>query len=130
MQDLSQDNNEEYEELSLKMLALQLYSDELVGLNCSTCEDETKKENNCDMKDTDVSVFYNDVLEISINTCPLNCIFIGHYSFIDKYIYYTTTSAQMPSYDDCDASFWRLYKKFDRYHKLLESAKMKRGGNA
>ena len=124
MQDLS---HVDYEDLSLKLIALQVYSDELRGLECATCSDKTKCDNNCEMELSHDSVYYHDLLEIDINTCPLNCIFTGHYSFVDKYIYYTTTTAMMPSYEDCDANFWRLYRKFDSYKNLLESAKIKRG---
>jgi len=129
MQDLSQDS-EEYENLSLKLIAIQMYSDDIKGLDCSTCEEKTKKKNNCDMNGEADDAYYHPVLEISINTCPLNCIFTGHYSFLDKYIYYTTTSAPMPSYEKCDANFWRLYRKFDNYKNLLENSKIKGNTNA
>ena len=109
---------EEYEELSLKILAMLLHGDELIGLDCATC---TKKvQNNCEMDaDSAGQVYYHDHLKIDINTCPLNCILPQHFDFYDRYHYYTTTTATMPDYDDCPAWFWRLYRKFDGYKKLV-----------
>lgn len=120
MPDLSHANSEECENLSLKVLAVLRYSDDLTGENCESCSRKTKIERNCDMAEKEIQAYYHDALEIDINTCPLNCIFFGHYSFLDRYIYYTTTSAHMPNYDDCDSLFWNLYRKFDNYVNILK----------
>ena len=113
MQELYQ---EDYSSLSLKLIALQMYSDELKGLDCSTCTN--KEKYNCSMEDKSAQVFYNEHLDIDINTCPLNCILKGHYLFHDKYIYYSETSAVMPPYEQCDALFWGMYKQFSQYKNI------------
>jgi len=108
---------EEFEELSLKLLAVQMYGDELRDLNCDGCT--KKKKLNCEMDSDLEQAYYHEALELDINTCPLNCILSGHYSFYDRYIYYTETSAVMPTYEKCDALFWKQYKLFTRYKNIV-----------
>ena len=114
MQELYQ---EDYEELSLKLLAVQMYGEELKGLDCNDCT--VKDKNNCEMSINYGQVYYHEDLEVDINTCPLNCILSGHYVFWDKYYYYTETGATMPQYEQCDALFWKQYKSFTRYKNIV-----------
>ena len=118
MQELYQ---EEYEDLSLKLLAMQMYGEELKGLKCGsdgTCKDSAK--NNCKMDIDHEQVYYHEALEIDINTCPLNCILSGHYSFWDDYIYYTEGTNGLPQNKaDCDANLWRLWKAFTRHKNTV-----------
>ena len=110
---------DELEILSLKILAVQMYTDDLKGLSCIDCPLSVQEDRNCSMQDIEKDVWYNDRLDIHINTCPLNCIIPEHYSFADRYIYYTQTTAQMPSYDQCDARFWGMYRLFTSYKNIL-----------
>ncbi len=110
----SQDN---LEELSLKLLAILVYSREFSALNCSEC---TQKESlNCSMDESRTEqVYYNDKLGVSINTCPINCISDGHYKFFDRYLYDTTRKTS-ELYENAKAWYWRTFKMFEKFKNAI-----------
>ncbi len=109
----------EHETLSLKLLAIMMYDGDFRGLSCENCQ--SKEELNCDMDTTrEDQVYYFDPLNISINTCPINCILPEHVDFSDRFMYNTQTGT-MPRYEDCPAWYWRLHKEFAGYKSVLEA---------
>jgi hypothetical protein len=109
----------EYEELSLKILAIMMYHGDFSSLRCDGCT--RKEELNCSM-DTgkDEQVYYFEPLGVSVNTCPLNCVHEDHFSFYDRFKYYQE-SGKMPEYEECQAWYWRLHKQFSSYKMRLEN---------
>jgi hypothetical protein len=69
-------------------------------------------------------VYFFDALDVSINTCPLNCISPDHFTFFDRFQYHTETG-KYPEYGSCPAWYWRLHKLFSRYKKTLEAISVK-----
>lgn len=105
----------EYNELSLKLVAVLAYGNDLRGLSCVGC---TKKDSlNCEMSTEKTGqCYYFDPLNISINTCPMNCIFPEHFDFLDRYQY-----GNLPKYEDCPRWYWEMHKKFDVYKQIVEA---------
>ena len=101
-------SSDQQETIALKILAIQTYSTELTDVRCDRCN------YNCLERE-----YYNDKVDLEIEFCPLSLDLSELMPFVDKFIYYDVTSAPMPSYEDCDAQFWRLYKKFAGYKNAL-----------
>ena len=113
----------EYERLSLKLLAVMMYNGDFGALSCQNCQ--MKEQLNCDMDmSIEDQVYYFDPLSISINTCPLNCILPEHIDFYDRYKYHEY--ALLPTYEECPAWYWRLHKEFSGYKSRLEAINVKR----
>ena len=107
---------DQYEVVSLKILAILNYSSDLVELDCKTC-----RKGACTLEKG--REYYYDALDLEIDVCPLKCILDGHYSFFDKFLYYDLTKTPLPSYEDCPADFWRLYKRFLGYKNAVLKGK-------
>jgi hypothetical protein len=117
------ENFEEYENLSLKILAIMMYNGDFSTLRCDGCD---KRDTlNCSMDESEEEqVYYFEPLDVSVNTCPLNCITEEHFSFFDRYKYFEE-SGNMPEYDQCQTWYWRLHKKFSNYKKIAETTRGK-----
>lgn len=97
------------------------------GYKCSGCTDEVKLSRNCSGDvSKDVPVFYNEILDVQSNVCPIRLIPRSVISFADKYDYYEKYPSSAPSYEEVNSRYWDSVKVYESFTcKILESHKDK-----
>lgn len=120
----------QYERISLNILAWRSGHPDSFPYSCSTCSDEMKKEMNCDMT-CPKDVIEDPEEEIILQSCPINYIINSHYDFLDKYWYVKEFPGTMPPYEQCDKKFWELFayyrSRFTHYEIENQKEQMKQG---
>jgi hypothetical protein len=117
------------EELGIKLLVL-LRNGKLEGYKCSGCTDEVKLSRNCSGDvSKDVPVFYNEILKVQSNVCPIRLIPRSVMTFADKYDYYEKYPSSAPSYEEVNSRYWDSVKLYESFTSEILNSKDKAPGS-